>query len=322
MGRPPPRPPVDGLDIRILRAMGIQPYGRTPRPLDHLRAPHIARALKVSPERVRSRISKMEESKLLLGYELYPNYRHLGLEATWYYYSLEDEDEAEEAGVRLTAAEGIGACCWFMGGTMCVNVVYRSPADLERKLKLLRVVAGKGGLHKLYDVEMPHIHRPLTRTDWRVMQALRGNALRPLPEVARVMGSSTKTVRRHVTRMGREGSFLPFPLFDLSQAEGAILFFLTVRFGQDAPPDPEAAMARAFEGSLLATDRIASPDFGSLILMLAASSTAEVNALRKRANKLPGVAKAAPLMFAGVQEDDSWIDEAIAERAGGPAGGA
>lgn len=312
---------MDALDIRILQAMGIQPYGRTPRPLDHLRAPHIARALKVSPERVRARISKMESSSLIQGYELYPNYRHLGLEATWYYYAFEDEDEAEGAGERLTAAEGVGACCWFIGGTMCVNVVYRSPADLERKLKLLRVVAGKGGLHKLYDVDMPHVHRPLTRMDWKVMQALRGRALRPLAEVAHDIGASTKTVRRHVARMGREGSFLPFPLFDLSQAEGAILFFLTVRFGQDAPRDPEASVARAFEGSLLATDRIASPDFGSLILMLAASSTAQVNALRKRANQLPGVAKASPLMFAGVQEDDSWIDEAIAERAKAAPGG-
>jgi DNA-binding Lrp family transcriptional regulator len=305
---------MDALDIRILRAMGIQPYGRTPRPLDHLRAPHIARALKVSPERVRGRIAKMESSGLIQGYDLYPNYRHLGLEATWYYYNLEDEDAAEGAGAKLAPVEGVGACCWFLGGMMCVNVLYRSPADLERKLKVMRALAGEGGLHKLYDVEMPHVHRPLTRTDWKVLQALRGHALRPLPEVAHAVGASTKTVRRHLDRMGKEGAFLPFPFLDISRAEGAILFYLTVRFGQDAPPDPVAAMARAFEGSMLATDRIASPEFGSLLVMLAARSTAEVNALRKRAAKVPGVARASPLMFAGAQEDEAWVDEAIAER--------
>ncbi|HEX9708782.1 MAG TPA: hypothetical protein VGB42_02260 [Candidatus Thermoplasmatota archaeon] len=305
---------MDALDIRILGAMGIQPYGRAPRPLDQMRAPSIARALKVSPERIRARIAKMESSGLIQGYDLYPNYRHLGLEATWFYYALEDEDEADDAGARLAPVEGIGACCWFLGGTMCVLVLYRSPPDLVRKLKLLRALAGKGGLHKLYDVELPHVHRPLTRTDWKVVQALRGNALRPLPEVARAAGASTKTVRRHVDRMGREGAFIPFPLLDLSKAPGAILFYLTIRFGPDAPADPARAVAHAFEGSLLATDRISSPDFGSLLLVLAASSTSEVSALRRRASKLPGVAKATPLMFAGAQEDEAWIDEAVAER--------
>jgi DNA-binding Lrp family transcriptional regulator len=311
---------VDALDIRILRAMGIQPYGRAPRPLEGLRAPTIARALRVSPERVRNRIARMEASGLVQGYDLYPNYRHLGLEATWYYYILEDEDAAEAAGARLAPVEGVGACCWFLGGMMCVNVLYRSPADLERKLKLMRALAGEGGLHKLYDVEMPHVHRPLTRADWKVLQALRGNASRPLPEVARATGMSTKTVRRHLDRMGKEGAFLPFPVLDLSKAQGAILFFLAVRFGQDATPAPEAALSRALEGSLLATDRIASPQYGSLMLMLAASSTSEVNALRKRAAKVPGVAKATALMFAGAQEDEAWIDEAIAQRLG-PSGG-
>jgi len=305
---------VDALDIRILRAMGIQPYGRAPRPLEGLRAPAIARSLKVSPERVRARIARMEASGLIAGYDFYPNYRHLGLEATWLYYTLDNEDDAEDVGEKLAPVEGIGACCWFLGGTMCVNVLYRSPADLERKLRLLQTLAGKGGLHKLYDVEMPEVHRPLSRLDWRILKALRGKVLRPLPEVAREVRASTKTVRRRLDRMGREGAFLPFPVLDLSQAEGAILFYLAVRFGASASPDPVGSLVHAFEGALLATDRIASPDFGSIILMLAAKSTAEVATLRRRAAKMPGVAKATTLMFAGVEEDEAWIEEAIEER--------
>jgi DNA-binding Lrp family transcriptional regulator len=305
---------VDALDIRILRAMGIQPYGRTPRPLDDLRPASIARRLGASAERVRARIEKMESSGLIEGYDLYPNYRHLGLEATWFYYLMKDEDAAEKAAERLEPVEGVAACCWFMGGMMCVNVLYRSPEDLSRKLRLLVTLAGHGDLHKLYDVDMPDVHRPLARIDWQILKALRGNALRPLPQVAREAGASAKTVRRRLAQMGREGSFFPFPLLDLSKAEGAILFYLAIHFDSDAATDAPSALVRDLDASLLAVDRINSPHFGNRIFLLSAGSTKEVNALRRRAAGFPGVAKATPLMFVGVSEKEEWIDEGIAER--------
>ena len=305
---------VDALDVRILRAMGLRPYGQTPRPLESMRAPAIARALGASPERVRGRIERMEKSGLIEGYDLYPNYRHLGLEATWFYYQFPDEDAAEAAAGRLAPIEGVSSCCWFMTGLLCAHVLYKSPADLDRKLRLLMALAGKGALHKFYDVEMPPVHRPLSKTDWLILRALRGQALRPLPDVAREATTSTKTVRRHIDRMGKEGSFFPFPVLDPSRAEGTILFYLAVSFGPEAGPDAPQAVPRALEGAVLSTDRIASPEIGSLIMLVVARSSAQVSELRRKVAAMPGIARAKAMMFSGVNEDEAWIDEGIAER--------
>ena len=46
---------MDALDIRIVRTMGIQPYGRSPKTLEALRPSVIAKELGVSAERVRDR---------------------------------------------------------------------------------------------------------------------------------------------------------------------------------------------------------------------------------------------------------------------------
>ena len=113
---------MDALDVRILPTMGIQPYGRQPRPLDTLRSARIAKALGASPERVRGRIAGMEGAGLIDGYDIYSDYHHLGLESTWYYYEFPDEDLVDGAMEKLEPLEGVAACCAFVGGLMCVNV--------------------------------------------------------------------------------------------------------------------------------------------------------------------------------------------------------
>jgi len=44
---------MDALDIRIIRRMGIHPFGRNPKPLDTLKSANLARRLGVTQERVR-----------------------------------------------------------------------------------------------------------------------------------------------------------------------------------------------------------------------------------------------------------------------------
>ena len=71
--------------MAILREMGIQPYGALPRSPEMLKAPAVAKRLGANPERVADRIARMAEVGILLGYEVYPNYRHLNLDvACWW----------------------------------------------------------------------------------------------------------------------------------------------------------------------------------------------------------------------------------------------
>ncbi len=50
---------MDALDVAIIRAMGIRPYERVPKPLDALRPARLARATHASVNTVKERIAAM-----------------------------------------------------------------------------------------------------------------------------------------------------------------------------------------------------------------------------------------------------------------------
>ena len=294
--------------------MGTQAYGRSPKPIAALKSGAIAKALRLTPERVRDRIAGMEEAGLISGYGIVPNSRHLGVETSWYYYAFPDDDAVDRAMEKLEPVDGVAACCAFLGGLMCVGIYHRSPADLERKLRLLLALAGEGELRKFFDVEMPLVHRPLSRLDWLIVQALRPDAVQPPAEVARDLRVSAKTVKRRLDRMANEGSVFVVPWLDGSKAEGMFLFYLLVGTGEEAGPGTLNALRRAFDGSLVSVDLLAARELGTYSLLLAAKSMSDADALRRAARKVKGVSSSRPFLFRAASESDAWVDEAIAER--------
>ena len=307
--------PLDGLDIRIIHAMGIQPYGREPKPVTVLRPSSIAKRLSVSTERVADRLARMEKAGIIAGYEIYPNLRHLGLEASWYSYQFRDDDAADKAMAKLAAMEGVSACCAFLGGVLCVGLFYRSPLDHQRKLRLLAALAGEATFEKLYDLDMPRVHRPLSSLDWRVVHAMRGDPMRPLVELAKALAVSSKTVRRHIDRLGAEGSFFIVPEVDPSRVEGLLVFLLAFRFDAEAGPAAVAEVERALQGHFVSKDVTMSRELGTCALLIYATSMAEAERLRRKGASLPGVAKVQALMVRDAAGDFEWLDEAIGERA-------
>ena len=304
---------MDALDIRIVRTMGIQPYGRSPKTLEALRPSVIAKKLGVSTELVRDRVARMEKSGLIGGYDAYPNHRQLGVEVAWFYKQFDNEDTVDAALEKLEPAEGVGVCCAFVGGLMCVSLVYRAQAELERRLRLVHALAGGGDFRRLFDPELPNVDRALTALDWRILRSLRVGANRPVGEVAKELRVSSKTVKRHLDRMAREGSLFVIPEFDPSRAEGLIFFYLLLQV-EGEPGSVLSAVHRAFDDHLVSTDTLTARELGTHLLLLAAKSMAQVESLRRKALAVRGVSQARPLMFRAANENFSWIDEAIEDR--------
>lgn len=314
---------MDAVDVRILRTMGVQAYGRTPRDPALLRSPGIARALRLSPETVKERVRRMERAGVIGGYEVHPNFRHLGLEASCYFVRFPGGEHTKEASA-LRDVDGVVAVYQFLGGLMCLMLWYRSPADLERKLRLVTGLVGDAEFEKFLDLDMPPVQRPLSSLDWRLLQALRGDALRSPGEVAKALKVNPRTVKRRLDRMAREGSFFITPRLDPSKAEGMLLFMLGLHLDPEAGPQTIPAVHRAFDAHLLSVDVPVSHKAFHYSLFLAAHSPREVRELQRRAAAVKGVRKATPLLFEDAFESFAWLDEALAakvrEAGGGRAG--
>jgi len=309
---------MDPLDLKILRTMGLRPYGAKPADPNALKATRIAARLGVEPETVKARLEKMAEGGFLRGFHVYPNLAHLGLSGTAYLFRVPDEDRKAEAVRKAELVDGLTELHNFLGAEMCVDLAYASATDLSRKLRLLGELTGDHSPERFYDRQMPPVSRALTRLDWRIIRSMRYGAQRPLGEVAEEVGASVKTVRRHYLRMAREGSLFAVPAVDASRAPGVILYELLF---YTAPASAESAVPAILEllkDSYLYHYRPASESFGNFDVLSAAPRAAEVEEMRQAGGRLRGVVKVSSLVFRGWAEHTAWLDAAIEERAGGP----
>ena len=306
---------MDVLDIAILREMGVQPYGALPRPPDTLKAPAVARRLGVNPERVADRLSRLSQAGVLLGYEAYPNYRHLNLDVACYWLRFRDDAQASRALEEAVHVEGIPSAFAFVGGEMNASVCGASLAELDRKVALLVRLAGGGESRKLYDLVTPPVRRALDHLDWRILQQLRGDAFRRHGEIAERVGASAKTVTRRIDRMASEGAFFVIPEIEWAKAEGILLAQLWLAAtGAETSALPRLAVDALRDAVITHDEPIARAGVSEVQIVVAARSMRELDALVERARSLPGVTSARAQLLRDAREDYAWVDEAIAGR--------
>lgn len=304
---------MDVTDLRIIRAMGLRPFETWPRDPERFRPGYLGEACGVSPETVKTRLQRMQAEGILTGYEIYPNVRHFGLKQTSFHLHLPQERKAR-AQEDLKPLDGLVGLYDFLGPDLCVDLCYRDDADLKRKLQLISRLTDQQRIVGFYERAMPTPNRALISLDWRIVKALRGNARRPLEEVAAELGVSTRTVRRRFDQMQRLGDVDTVAVVDLGRIPDVRIFNLV--FYLDDPQDKQAmaAIRKEFDASFLLAWQPPSADFGSFHTAQFANSNEEMEAIRRRGAALPGVSRAEISIPCGAYYHGEWLDEAIAAR--------
>ena len=305
---------MDALDLKIVRTMGIRPYGGRPQDPEVLKPSYIAKPIGVEPETVKARLARMEESGFIRFYQLYPNFNHLGIEASAYLFNIADDDQKVRAIEKAELIDGLVEIHNFIGSEMCIDVSYQTTRDLGKKLHLLREFTGDVSPICFYERHMPPVDRKLTPLDWRILKSLRYKAKHPIAEIAEEIGVSAKTVRRHYTRMAQEGSFFLTPALDPGKAQGVILYELLFYTTPDSDPSIVQRIRDMYDERYIYHYVPASAALGNFDLVLFAESTGEIEEMRQKGRNIPGVAKVKSLVFRSWAEYTDWIDAAIEER--------
>lgn len=305
---------MDGLDVRIVRAMGFRPYEARPRDPNALRPPHIARRTGASVNTVKDRIARMESTGVVAGYQIFPNLRHLGLAASAYYFRVAEEDDKDLVVAEVERLGGLMEVHDFLGTGLCADFAYRDEAELDAKLAVLARMARDRRPLRFYDRDMPRVDRPLAAADWRILRALRGNPKRALHEVAKELGVATRTVKRRHDRMAKEGSFFVVPMVDPSKAAGLFMFELLFFLEPGAGTPAMTAILNAFTDRAVYGYVPSSPELGSFDLIVIGRSLSDVEELRRKGAELAGVQRVEAWFFRGFHDRSRWLDGAIDER--------
>lgn len=306
--------PVDALDIRIVRAMGIRPYERHPKDPEALKPGRIASVVGVTPETVKARIARMEETGVIAGYKTVPNLRHLGLFGEAWFFRFPDDDAKDTAIRDLASLTGLLEIHDFLGKGVCVDYASRDARDRDAKLaRIAATLRDEKGI-KFYEREMPPVERELTNLDWSILRALRSDARKSLDEVANEVGVTGRTVRRRHERMAREGSFFSVPLFDPSKAEGLFPFSLFFFIKPHLLRTTARAIVEAYNGNHVYAYVPSFAELGSFDLIAFAKSTGEVEEMRRKGAVIEGVDRAESWFFRGLHDYSGWMDAEVDAR--------
>lgn len=305
---------MDALDLKIVRTMGIRPYGGRPQDPEVFKPSYIAKHVGIEPETVKARLARMEEAGFIRFYQLFPNFNHLGINASAHLFKVADDDKKVRAIQKAELIDGLVEIHNFIGSEMCVDVSYRTSRDLGKKLRLLREFTGDMTPLCFYERHMPQVGRELTPLDWRILKAFRYKAKHPIAEIADEVGVSARTVRRHYGRMAQEGSFFLTLATDPGKALGVILYELLFYTTPDSDPSIVQRILDLYDDRYVYHFVPASAALGNFDLLLFAESTGEIEEMRQQGRDIPGVAKVESLVFSSWEEYTDWIDAAIEER--------
>lgn len=305
---------MDAVDIRILRTIGLRPYGELPQESRVFKPSFIAKKIGVEPKTIKARLKQMEKTGVICFYQIYPNFRHLNVNGAGYLFSIENEKQKLKAIKQIEMIDKIMEAHNFLGKELCVDLSYQNELELEKKLRLLSEFTGDFQPVPFYQRHMPFVNRSLSLLDWRILKILRYHAVQPLANVANQLKVSLKTIKRRMERMAKEGSFFIVPALDLSKAKGMLLFELLVYTNVDADNVTIQQILHATQNHYVYHYVPASQTLGNFDMILFAQSAAEIGELKQNVSKIRGVAKVDALILQGWFDFTKWIDAAIDEK--------
>lgn len=306
---------MDALDVRIVRELGIMPFSVWPHPPTALKPRAIAERLHVSVDAVKDRLRGLERDGVIRGYEIYPNFRHFGLQLASYRFRLTDEAKRVRATQDAENADGVFLITGFLGSDVCIDICHRSPQELQRRMSLLSRLMGDATPTAFYEYALPPVPRELSPLDWRILQAMRGDPRRSLDELADDIGVSGRTVKRRYERMAQEGAFDIVANFDPGALQGYTLFLLMLSLRPGATERESRSALNAFGDRWFYSWSPPGLPNSSIYAAMLGASMGEIEAVRREAETISVVARAETLVPVDLRSNARWIDEAIAERA-------
>jgi DNA-binding Lrp family transcriptional regulator len=312
---------VDALDLRLLRAMfrddlfaitGINPW---------FTVTQLSRATGASRLTVRRRLSKWQKLGVWGRVMVYPNPASLGGCFAMEGFQVVGEP-AQRRFLRL-AALVVPAVMAFQTEDVWVFLVVSS--DLRTNSPWTRELAAQDGVQFLggpHRVSFPDPDGQLRPGDWACIAALRNMEELNWSAVARKLRMEPRAFRRRMVQLLERHQIFFYPYIDFSCSEGTVIHLATF-----LAPGADAELVRRSVTELLPdihpidplfpTRTLLPPDLqrsvaGELQFMMAVTSMATTDRLRRQIGEIPGVCNthvAYPVQNMGVQY---VIDEMIA----------
>jgi DNA-binding Lrp family transcriptional regulator len=299
---------MDQLDFKIFKAIEFRPFGESSGDVSRLNPWVIAKKIGADGNTVKQRLRKMMKSGFIQYFQIYPNFRLLGMQGTAYAFQVPDVLEKNEIIEKCALVDGITEIHNFIGRTICIDFAYLNTADEKRRLELFRKLTRCDSPQRFYERVMPPVQIQLSNLDWRIINALRYDAFKPLSKVAQELGLSRKTVHRRFERMAQNNAIIIAPLVDPADIPNTITHVLLLYPDTKRWEEVVSKAMNEFSESCFLS-RTSPP--GNAMICLAASTLAETEENLIKARRIEGMNDVKLLVLKQMLEYTQWVDSMI-----------
>ncbi|MFZ1023229.1 MAG: winged helix-turn-helix domain-containing protein [Thermoplasmata archaeon] len=303
---------LGSLDLAILRECsgeGTADLGFDPR-----RSPeYIAKRLEVSPATVRRRLTMWRRRGFFLGYDVLPHPGLLGGRLAARMIEFPNPIAQERAIVSLSLIDGMIQI--VPARTMLLAVYFvDSASQAERRLKQLQGAEGPREIGPEMFFEYPPCSHRMSRSDWRLVLALRRNPEASVGELAEEVGQSTRTTSRRLDSLLDEGAVIFDPIFEFSRFYQTLAVLVATVEPADRREEVERQI-RALHPESFPTwgPTLPNPtqETAELSLWVSAPTTAELDELTARVAHLPAVNQVFLWYGRSTLPIRAWLNEQI-----------
>lgn len=305
---------LDELDAEILRTMyrgGVDSIeGIDPR----LNASRIGRALRVGRSRVAARMRAWVRFGFLSRYDVWINPVLFDHRGGWARVRVDRTGSKPELIRRLGLIEGVVSATEYLGTRVGIGIIAPDSSQLDRRLELIRGLAGVEEVERLTDWPIRDIRRRLTPLEVRVIRALRAQPTATLNETARRVGISVRTLTRRYADL-IEGSVVWFqPIFDLrSLSSPLVALSATLAAGCDTRRLSRQLRSRYPLLLELAEPGLSPASTSSWFEWAVITPAAQIDELTQYASSLEGVERVEWKVPVRTYDFPGWFDSRLQE---------
>jgi DNA-binding Lrp family transcriptional regulator len=266
----------------------------------------VAKKLGVDEETVRIRMQSLRQSGFLLGWRLIVNANLIGRESSILALELDDIEKKDEAIAQLTRMDGVVLIQSFYGKSLQVTVFSESQKELQQKIKIITSVSGSE-IFTHWKVKLPRCNFKPKQIDWMIIGALLKNADRKIPEIARELKVSVKTVKRRIIIMMESSAFFLQPILDLKKVAGALLCQLLVQCSEEKKSMIDDLITSKFERIVFSLTDSATHSIFTIICV----NLAEAQSILKEVQKQEGVSLAKVEIIEELMYVHDWLAKEV-----------
>ena len=223
---------LDSLDIGIIREMFLDPSSTNIQWDIRRSFRKIAQKLDTSDDTVRYRLKALE-SGVLRGWRVGINPSLLGYSTAYLFFDVHPESLKREV---LLGVAGIPGLMWYVdyfGSFVGCMIAYRSPGSLKDISERLSK-ASRAEFFVKNAASFPKCTVTLSEMDWKIVGNIQKQPRKAYSEIARQLGSSTRTVRRRLDRLIHEKALYVLPDLNLGELRGSTAVSVNVFYADPA----------------------------------------------------------------------------------------